>query len=107
MQENRPFDHYFGTLSGVRGFNDKAPPLLRNGKSVFHQPITSFNPENAFCGCAACDYEWNGESELKSLLTTMTCTNFVNMMNGAVPSVQVTDGEHCSTMLTQLLGTTI
>jgi phospholipase C len=23
MQENRSFDHYFGTLSGVRGFNDK------------------------------------------------------------------------------------
>src|ERR1700678_3315358 len=23
MQENRSFDHYFGTLSGVRGFSDK------------------------------------------------------------------------------------
>ena len=23
MQENRPFDHYFGTLGGVRGFNDR------------------------------------------------------------------------------------
>ena len=22
MQENRPFDHHFGTLQGVRGFND-------------------------------------------------------------------------------------
>ena len=22
MQENRPFDHHFGTLGGVRGFND-------------------------------------------------------------------------------------
>ena len=22
MQENRPFDHHFGTLFGVRGFND-------------------------------------------------------------------------------------
>jgi len=22
MQENRSFDHYFGTLSGVRGFSD-------------------------------------------------------------------------------------
>ena len=22
MQENRSFDHYFGTLRGVRGFND-------------------------------------------------------------------------------------
>ena len=24
IQENRSFDHYFGTLSGVRGFGDKA-----------------------------------------------------------------------------------
>ena len=23
MQENRSFDHYFGTLSGVRGFGDR------------------------------------------------------------------------------------
>ena len=23
MQENRSFDHYFGTLSGVRGFSDQ------------------------------------------------------------------------------------
>ena len=25
MQENRSFDHYFGTLSGVRGFGDRFP----------------------------------------------------------------------------------
>jgi phospholipase C len=24
MQENRSFDHYFGSLSGVRGFGDRA-----------------------------------------------------------------------------------
>ncbi|MFT3756691.1 MAG: phospholipase C, phosphocholine-specific [Pseudoxanthomonas sp.] len=26
MQENRAFDHYFGTLAGVRGFGDRFPP---------------------------------------------------------------------------------
>jgi phospholipase C len=26
MQENRSFDHYFGTMSGVRGFSDPAAP---------------------------------------------------------------------------------
>jgi len=26
MQENRSFDHYFGTLSGVRGFGDRSRP---------------------------------------------------------------------------------
>jgi phospholipase C len=38
MQENRSFDHYFGTLKGVRGFNDPHPVTLPSGKSVWHQP---------------------------------------------------------------------
>ncbi|MEO6787198.1 MAG: phospholipase C, phosphocholine-specific [Chthoniobacteraceae bacterium] len=38
MQENRSFDHYFGTLAGVRGFDDPKALKLPNGKSVFHQP---------------------------------------------------------------------
>jgi phospholipase C len=38
MQENRSFDHYFGTLAGVRGFGDPKPLMLPTGKSVFHQP---------------------------------------------------------------------
>ncbi|WP_055639145.1 alkaline phosphatase family protein, partial [Streptomyces griseoruber] len=42
MQENRSFDHYFGTLSGVRGFADPDALVLDTGRSVFHQP----DPEN-------------------------------------------------------------
>ena len=38
MQENRSFDHYFGTLRGVRGFGDPRAVNLPSGKSVFHQP---------------------------------------------------------------------
>ncbi|WP_343616699.1 alkaline phosphatase family protein [Novosphingobium sp.] len=38
MQENRSFDHYFGTLPGVRGFDDPHAMILPHGKSVFHQP---------------------------------------------------------------------
>jgi phospholipase C len=38
MQENRSFDHYFGTLAGVRGFNDAKALKLSNGRSVFYQP---------------------------------------------------------------------
>lgn len=38
MQENRSFDHYFGTMAGVRGFDDPDALKLPNGKSVFHQP---------------------------------------------------------------------
>jgi phospholipase C len=37
MQENRSFDHYFGTLQGVRGFSDKATILLSGGYPVFNQ----------------------------------------------------------------------
>ncbi|MFI0787205.1 phosphocholine-specific phospholipase C [Streptomyces lydicus] len=38
MQENRSFDHYFGSLKGVRGFGDPRPVILESGKSVWHQP---------------------------------------------------------------------
>ncbi|MGQ4490597.1 phospholipase C, phosphocholine-specific [Streptomyces sp. 372A] len=38
MQENRSFDHYFGTLRGVRGFGDRNAVELPGGTSVFEQP---------------------------------------------------------------------
>src|SRR5215475_13647027 len=44
MQENRSFDHYFGTLSGVRGFSDPRAMRISNGKPVFFQPDPS-NPD--------------------------------------------------------------
>ncbi|GAA2722137.1 MULTISPECIES: phosphocholine-specific phospholipase C [Streptomyces] len=37
MQENRSFDHYFGSLAGVRGFGDPRPMVLSGGKDVWHQ----------------------------------------------------------------------
>ena len=50
MQENRSFDHCFGTLAGVRGFGD--PNALNsgyNGQSVFYQPdpatLSGGNPD--------------------------------------------------------------
>jgi phospholipase C len=38
MKENRSFDHYFGTLSGVRGFSDPKALSLPGDSSVFEQP---------------------------------------------------------------------
>ena len=38
MQENRSFDHYFGSLRGVRGFADKQALKYPNGTTVFEQP---------------------------------------------------------------------
>ena len=43
MQENRSFDHSFGTLRGVRGFNDPRAMRLANGNSVFVQTEASGN----------------------------------------------------------------
>lgn len=37
MQENRSFDHMFGTLKGVRGFNDPHPHILPNKDKVWLQ----------------------------------------------------------------------
>lgn len=37
MQENRSFDHLYGTLKGVRGFNDPRAIKLPNGNSVWAQ----------------------------------------------------------------------
>lgn len=42
MQENRSFDHYFGSLNGVRGFGDRFPIPVRDaagrqGKTVWTQ----------------------------------------------------------------------
>ncbi|MCY0932471.1 phospholipase C, phosphocholine-specific [Streptomyces sp. H27-H1] len=37
MQENRSFDHYLGTMRGVRGFGDPHPLLLPSGRPVWFQ----------------------------------------------------------------------
>jgi phospholipase C len=41
MQENRSFDHYFGSMAGVRGFGDRSTITLPGGLSVFQQPTTA------------------------------------------------------------------
>jgi phospholipase C len=54
-QENRSFDHYFGTLKGVRGFSDPRAVKLPSGKAVWHQPngsgeLLPFRPNVANLG---------------------------------------------------------
>ncbi|TYC89165.1 phospholipase C, phosphocholine-specific [Novosphingobium sp. BW1] len=63
MQENRSFDHYFGTLPGVRGFADPRPMPLRSGKSVFHQP----RPD----GGAILPFRMNGQTTSGQLLKSL------------------------------------
>lgn len=43
MQENRSFDHVFGTLKGVRGFNDPRAKTLPNQNKVWLQNDTKGN----------------------------------------------------------------
>ncbi|WP_371663832.1 phosphocholine-specific phospholipase C [Streptomyces sp. NBC_00280] len=57
MQENRSFDHYFGSLRGVRGFGDPHPVAQVNGKSVWHQSdgtkdVLPFRPDADDLGLA-------------------------------------------------------
>jgi phospholipase C len=69
MQENRSFDHYFGTLRGVRGFDDPRPIALPGGASVWQQPkstsghVMPFRLDTEATG-AQCmndiDHSWKG-----------------------------------------------
>lgn len=52
MQENRAFDHYFGMLRGVRGYQDRNAVRLRDGRDVFAQgdrddPVLPFSVRQA------------------------------------------------------------
>ena len=72
MQENRSFDHYFGTLRGVRGYGDPRPVTLPSGRSVFHQPgadgsgeILPFHMDSATTSgqlIKSLDHSWKGSA---------------------------------------------
>jgi phospholipase C len=68
MQENRAFDHYFGSLSGVRGFGDPRVAKFPNGDPVWYQPdgkggyVLPFRPDVSDLGLAFIedtDHNWN------------------------------------------------
>ncbi|MEU6658077.1 phosphocholine-specific phospholipase C [Streptomyces sp. NPDC046821] len=68
MQENRSFDHYFGTMKGVRGFGDPRPVTLPSGKPVWNQSngfteVLPYHPDAADLGMqfiAGLDHDWAG-----------------------------------------------
>ena len=75
MQENRAFDHYFGALRGVRGFDDPRPLMLPSGEPVWRQPRELGMPDaippfrlnsattNAEC-MSSLDHSWKGQHSL-------------------------------------------
>ena len=70
MQENRSFDHYFGSLRGMRGFNDHSALLFQNGFNVFYQPQGT-NYVLPFHTSAQClndvEHDWGGEHAVWNL----------------------------------------
>ena len=51
MQENRSFDHYYGSMRGVRGFGDPHPAVQPNGQTVWNQDgVLPFHPTAANLG---------------------------------------------------------
>lgn len=71
MQENRSFDHYFGTLPGVRGFDDPRVISLPSGKPVWFQPNTSggyvlpfhFDVKNTSALQVGTNHSWKGSQQ--------------------------------------------
>lgn len=68
MQENRAFDHYFGSLSGVRGFGDPRVAKFPDGDPVWYQPdgkggfVLPFRPNVSDLGLTFIedtDHSWN------------------------------------------------
>src|SRR5215469_12370246 len=73
MQENRSFDHYFGTLRGVRGFGDRQALTYQNGTTVFQQPdpartdlgyLLPYNLTDQVDGDL--DHSWVGDHEARN-----------------------------------------
>lgn len=67
MQENRSFDHYFGPLTGVRGYNDPRAITLPSGKPVWYQPNGGsyvlpyhFDIRNTNALRVGLDHSWKG-----------------------------------------------
>jgi phospholipase C len=118
MQENRSFDHYFGTLRGVRGFGDPRAVKLPSGDSVFNQPngtgkILPFHPDAANLGLQFIEDlahgwtdqhgAWNGGKQDAWVAAKGSTTTMAYLTRQDVPfhyaladAFTVCDAYHCS-----------
>jgi phospholipase C len=117
MQENRSFDHYFGTLRGVRGFGDPHPATLPSGKSVFHQPdgpgeILPFRPDMEDLGLVFLEDLAHGWTDTQAAINggvydqwipNKTATTMAHLRRGDAPfqyaladAFTICDAYHCS-----------
>jgi phospholipase C len=118
MQENRSFDHYFGTLRGVRGFGDPRPMALPSGKPVWFQPdgngfLLPFRPdvlnlglqflEDTPHGWTDTHAAWNGGKYDKWIAAKGTRTVMAHLRREDIPfhfaladAFTICDAYHCS-----------
>ncbi|MDN3359838.1 phosphocholine-specific phospholipase C [Actinomadura sp. DC4] len=117
MQENRSFDHYFGTLRGVRGFGDPHPVTLPSGRPVWYQSdgtrdVLPFRPEVDDLGLVFLqdlDHSWNGghlalnQGRYDKWIPAKTATTMAYFTRKDIPfhyaladAFTVCDAYHCS-----------
>ncbi|HEY0541039.1 MAG TPA: phospholipase C, phosphocholine-specific [Actinoallomurus sp.] len=117
MQENRSFDHYFGTLRGVRGFGDPHPVTLPSGKPVWYQSdgtkdVLPFRPEVDDLGMVFLqdlDHGWNGghaalnQGKYDQWVPAKTATTMAYFTRKDIPfhyaladAFTICDAYHCS-----------
>ncbi|RSZ44249.1 MULTISPECIES: phospholipase C, phosphocholine-specific [unclassified Variovorax] len=118
MQENRSFDHYFGTLKGVRGFGDPRPIALPNGRPIWYQPdesgsyVLPYHPGVGDLGFKFIDdlnHNWNGGHQAwnkgrhDAWIPAKGIQTMVHMTREDIPfhyaladAFTICDGYHCS-----------
>jgi phospholipase C len=119
MQENRSFDHYFGTLRGVRGYGDPRAVTLSTGNPVWYQPhgrgyVLPFHPGAPNLGLqflqdlehdwASTHVAWNEGSNDQWVLAKGTNT-MAHLTRSDIPfhyaladAFTICDAYHCSLM---------
>jgi phospholipase C len=117
MQENRSFDHYFGTLRGVRGFGDPRAVRLPSGAPVWYQPngqthLLPFHPgapnlglqfvEDLAHDWTTTQAAWNG-GKYDQWVPQKGTTTMAHMVRSDIPwhyaladAFTVCDAYHCS-----------
>lgn len=117
MQENRSFDHYFGTMRGVRGFGDPRPVTLPSGKPVWHQrsgatEVLPFRPDADNLGLQFVqdlNHDWAGghkafnKGAYDQWVPAKTATTMAHLTREDIPfhyaladAFTVCDAYHCS-----------
>jgi phospholipase C len=117
MQENRSFDHYFGTLRGVRGFGDPRAVLLPSGDPVWYQPngsgyLLPFRPDQPSLGLTFIEdtaHDWGSthagwnQGNLDAWVANKGTTSMAHLTRKDLPfhyaladAFTICDAYHCS-----------